>query len=113
MAGEVVNHISFGSGIITFQDDKHIKVIFNKDEIKERTFVYPEAFIKYLEYKDKALQKQVNEILHTIKQKQDEVTTLFEKEKAELLVVKIERVQALQESAKKPPVKSRKRIIKK
>jgi hypothetical protein len=41
MTGNTVNHIRFGHGFITAAAGQHIKVLFDKPDIGEKTFLYP------------------------------------------------------------------------
>lgn len=54
-----VKHILFGSGRVVSQDDKHIRVTFENAAIGEKSFVYPDAFAKFLTYEDEKDQTDV------------------------------------------------------
>jgi len=52
---KMVIHQTWGEGIITNMDDKYITVFFASQQA-EKKFAYPDAFEKYLVYKDEVMQ---------------------------------------------------------
>ena len=63
----VVNHIVWGQGKIQSLNERYIKVLFDNPEVGEKTFVYPDAFSKYIRYEDKEYQEQVENKLQQIR----------------------------------------------
>lgn len=59
MENTVVHHISLGRGVVTAQDGKTIRVRFEGEAAGEKSFVYPDAFAKYLRYDDGTMQDSV------------------------------------------------------
>ena len=59
MENTVVHHISLGRGVVTAQDGKTIRVRFEEEAAGEKSFVYPDAFAKYLRYDDGTMQDSV------------------------------------------------------
>lgn len=68
IANEKVNHIKFGSGVITEVGEHKILVQF-QDNVGVKAFLYPEAFEKFLEVVNPEVQNSILEKLH-IKQEQ-------------------------------------------
>ncbi len=65
---EQVNHIKFGSGVITEVEGDKILVQF-QDDLGVKAFAYPEAFKMFLEAANEKVQNSILEKLH-IKQEQ-------------------------------------------
>ncbi|MGI6167782.1 MAG: hypothetical protein ACOYIA_06585 [Eubacteriales bacterium] len=81
MANCIVNHIVWGQGKILSVSDRYIKVLFDDPEVGEKTFVYPDAFSKYIRYEDEECQRQVEEKLSQIKKEVEERAALAERER--------------------------------
>jgi ATPase subunit of ABC transporter with duplicated ATPase domains len=77
----VVNHIVWGQGKIQSLNERYIKVLFDNPEVGEKTFVYPDAFSKYIRYEDKEYQEQVENKLQQIRMEAEERAALEEKER--------------------------------
>ncbi len=60
ITGQVVNHKTYGSGIITAVDNSVITVSFEQGDKK---FIYPDAFKDFLILTDRAMQKQLDTLL--------------------------------------------------
>lgn len=100
--GDKVNHISFGKGKIVEEGDGFVKVSFNKKDIGEKSFVFPDAFSKFLTYDDKELQKAVNKKLAAVKRKIAAEKKKLEKKKEEaILSEKIHTAMVLTAAQKK------------
>lgn len=85
-----VIHIIWGVGTVVSVDARYIRVDF-EGEVGCRTFVYPDAFEKYLEYEDAALQSEVAEILQACRleeQKKLEAKIAAKKKAAEIAAQK-------------------------
>ena len=54
---EVVRHTTYGAGKVTERDRNHISVVF-EGMPEKKTFQYPEAFEKFLEFEDEKLQQE-------------------------------------------------------
>ena len=81
MANCIVNHIVWGQGKILSVSERYVKVLFDDPEVGEKTFVYPDAFSRYIRYEDEECQKQVEEKLSQIKKDTEERAALAEKER--------------------------------
>lgn len=68
---EIVEHIKFGSGVITELNGPKILVKF-QDDIGTKMFLYPEAFESFLKAVNLKVENYVLEELH-IKQKQEQI----------------------------------------
>jgi len=68
---EQVNHIKFGSGVITEVEGDKILVQF-QDDLGVKAFAYPEAFKMFLEAANEEVQNSILEKLY-IKQEQSKV----------------------------------------
>lgn len=56
---ERVEHIIWGGGYIEHRDERYVRIVFDDGDIGTRTFVWPDAFGKYLRYTDAAVQSEV------------------------------------------------------
>ncbi len=70
MSLQTVHHSNFGTGTITTLDGKYLTVDFGA-EVGEKTFVYPDAFAKFLTYNDEDEQRKVSEL---VREKQERLT---------------------------------------
>ena len=113
MTGCIINHITFGVGTVTSQDDKYIKVFFDCEGIGEKTFVYPDSFSRYIKYDDKAMQSRITEKLRIIKEKNDEEEARIAKEQSEAAAAENERIKALAPKKKTPAAKKKTPVAKK
>ncbi|MGM9972791.1 MAG: hypothetical protein ACI33K_01945 [Clostridiaceae bacterium] len=59
MIGKTVWHKAFGRGEICEMDSSYIQISFEKEEVDNKKFAYPEAFRSFLKFEDSELQKQV------------------------------------------------------
>ncbi|NLG04211.1 MAG: hypothetical protein GX567_10335 [Clostridia bacterium] len=57
---EIVKHNKFGKGTVVRKANGHIIVNFSSCQL-EKSFLYPDAFKKYLEYEDPEKQQKVLE----------------------------------------------------
>lgn len=74
LVNEKVKHIIFGVGIITEVKDNKISVKF-EEKIGNKTFLYPDAFEKFLEAADLEVENSILDELHK-KQEQLEMERL-------------------------------------
>lgn len=104
LLNEKVDHIMFGRGVTTKIKDKKIYIQF-QDSIGTKSFLYPEAFGKFL----KAVNPTVeNYILEEVHRKQEQIE-LEHKEKERKAAEIEEELEKLVLKKKKSVVKSRKR----
>ena len=76
---EQVNHIKFGSGVITGVEEYKILVQF-QDNLEIKAFLYPEAFENFLEAVNSEVQNSILEKLHI---KQDQLREQLELKREE------------------------------
>lgn len=104
---EKVEHIVFGSGVITEVNDHMIRVQF-QDEVETKAFLYPEAFKNFLKASNPTVESVVLEELR-IKEEQIELKI---KEKEREVAELIEKKAKYQVANKKSAVKTSKKKIK-
>lgn len=75
LIGQTVRHEVFGKGTVLDRDQQTLTVHFSQGN---RSFLYPEAFSKYLVAQNADLQQRILEMLHTQQQEQEK------KEQAEM-----------------------------
>lgn len=83
LVNEKVEHKSYGLGVISEENGNKISIQF-QGEVGNKTFVYPDAFEKFLKLVDPKLESLVQEELQT---KQEQIKLEFlekEREAAEL-----------------------------
>lgn len=69
-----VSHIIWGEGYIEYRDARYVRVVFDNGEIGTRTFVWPDAFGRFLRYEDAALQTSAEALLRESEQRRaDEI----------------------------------------
>lgn len=107
-----INHVTWGAGTVVYEDGKYIRIIFDNAEIGEKTFVYPDAFDKYLTYADHSLQVEVEEKLCSIKKISDARAAEAEKVRKEAAAVALEKEKSTLAKRKKALAYSRKRAEK-
>lgn len=56
---ERVEHIIWGGGYVEHRDERYVRIVFDDGDIGTRTFVWPDAFGKYLRYADAEAQSEV------------------------------------------------------
>lgn len=61
LVDQIVTHKSFGRGAVAEQNGKYLKIRFENGA--EKTFVYPDAFEKFLTVENEALSAQIAEDL--------------------------------------------------
>jgi len=74
LINEKVEHVSYGLGIVIKEEDNKISVQFN-ESIGDKTFLYPEAFEKFLKAAKPEVESTILEELHA-KQKKLELERL-------------------------------------
>jgi hypothetical protein len=102
LVNEKVEHINFGLGVITDENDHKIWVQFQED-IGEKIFQYPEAFEKFLKAANSAVENNVLEELH---RKQEQIE-LERKEKERAAAELKEKIENLVPAKKKAASKTR------
>ncbi len=112
MSDCIVNHIVWGRGVIQSSNEKYIKVLFDDPEVGEKTFVYPDAFSKYLAYEDKKCQTEIESRIKKIQKQAEEEVARYEKERLEAINARREHEKNLIAMRKKAMAYSRKRAEK-
>ena len=67
MENRSVCHVTYGRGQITEQNEKILRVRFEGGDVGEKSFVYPDAFERYLRYEDSALQQDMDAYLERMR----------------------------------------------
>ena len=57
LIGKSVKHVTYGSGKIAAINDKYIKIIFDRGELKR--FQFPQVFVSYLKIEDASLMSEI------------------------------------------------------
>ncbi len=112
MSNCVVNHIVWGRGIIQSRSEKYIRVLFDNPAVGEKTFVYPDAFSKYITYEDKECQDRVDGELKQISKYAEEQAAIAEKERLAAAAALREKEKSMVTLRKKAIAYSRKRAEK-
>lgn len=112
MSNCVVNHIVWGRGIIQSRSEKYIKVLFDNPAVGEKTFVYPDAFSKYITYEDKECQATVEGELKQLSKYAEEQAAIAEKERLAAAAALREKEKSMVTLRKKAIAYSRKRAEK-
>ena len=81
LIGKAVLHKAYGKGNIIYQDDKHVKVEFDKPDIGEKMFSSPMCFEKFLKILDESAEIQISEAI-----KEKEVQKVEEEKEREIRV---------------------------
>ena len=68
-----VSHIIWGEGYIEYRDARYVRVVFDNSEIGTRTFVWPDAFGRFLRYEDAALQTSAEVLRESEQRRADEI----------------------------------------
>ena len=68
-----VSHIIWGEGYIEYRDARYVRVVFDNSEIGTRTFVWPDAFGRFLRYEDAALQTSAEALRESEQRRADEI----------------------------------------
>ena len=61
-----VQHSTYGRGQIILQSEKTLRIRFEREGVGEKSFVYPDAFVRYLRYEDSGLQREMEAHLEAI-----------------------------------------------
>jgi len=104
LLNQSVEHITFGSGIITEVDANRISVQF-QDDIGTKLFKYPEAFQKFLKAANPKVKDDIQEDLH----KKLEQMELERKEKERKAAELEEKLKQLEPKKKKSASKKTKK----
>lgn len=108
----VVKHIVWGRGTIQSRSEKYIKVLFDNAEVGEKTFVYPDAFSKYITYEDKDCQTEVEGELKKLSKYVEEQAAKAEKDRQAAASALREKEKNMLSMRKKAMAYSRKRAEK-
>lgn len=112
-----VKHILFGNGRVISQDDKHIRVAFENEAVGEKSFVYPDAFAKFLSCEDEEEQSKLVSLINerkladgeVAKQLREERMAKYEEERKRAAELeKLTKKRARSSSKKSPSAKSKK-----
>ena len=76
----MVVHKSFGEGTVVEQRGKYMRIRFG--DAAEKTFVYPDAFEKYLSVADEALLRQILEDLCAVREERQKIADRKQEENA-------------------------------
>ncbi|MBY9081341.1 hypothetical protein KIH86_19900 [Paenibacillus sp. HN-1] len=102
LTGQEVTHIVYGTGRIVKQEEGRIEVLFTSSS-ENKTFVYPDAFERYLSMNDPFSQQRVLTDIEQVKQEREERQRLEQQRAQE------EAEKKKNESARKAPSKRRKK----
>lgn len=106
LENESVEHVTFGSGVITEAKDHKIRVQF-KDEVGTKLFLYPEAFERFLKAVNPTVENNALEDLH---RKQEQIKLEEERKRKEREAIELEEEKArLELPKKKTATKSKKK----
>jgi hypothetical protein len=75
LVNEKVEHISYGIGVVTEEEGNKILVQF-KEDIGSKTFLYPDAFERFLKVVNPNVESSVLEELHAKLQQKQELERL-------------------------------------
>lgn len=112
MSNCVVKHIVWGRGTITTRNEKYIKILFDDPVIGEKTFIYPDAFSKYITYEDKECQTEVEGELNLLSKCAEEQAVKAEKDRLAAVAAVREKERNMITMRKKAMAYSRKRAAK-
>jgi len=112
MSNCVVKHIVWGRGVINARSEKYIKVLFDDPAVGEKTFVYPDAFSKYITYEDKECQTEVEGELKLLIKYAEEQALKAEKDRLAVIAAVREKERNMVTMRKKAMAYSRKRAEK-
>jgi hypothetical protein len=79
LLNEEVTHIKFGNGVILSTENRIIRIQFH-DLNQQKTFIYPDAFERFLKFQNPALDKKVKQEL---KIKNAQIALEMEKDRIE------------------------------
>lgn len=68
LEGKAIQHVKFGKGIVKEQKEQYITIIFSNGEKK---FIFPEAFLEFLQLKDQTSQGKIDQMLEGIKSEEN------------------------------------------
>lgn len=107
LGNEKVVHIKFGSGTIIEENDKHIRVQFDSAD-GDKLFIYPDAFEKYLQFNNKAMQTEAEKQIETIKKEHEEnrkeKLRLYEEEQKRLRLEKVKSTKKASSTTRKKKI---------
>lgn len=95
MQNAAVVHRLFGRGIVKETEGRTISVLFEKDGIGEKKFLYPDAFRQFLRFEEEEFTSLLESELETIRLQQE----VHEREKAEARAAYLDRMKQQQRDA--------------
>lgn len=107
MAGSAVTHVTYGKGSVVSRGGRYVAVRF--DTVGEKTFVYPDAFGKYLTFDGEAEQSAVSAELDAQRAEQEKEASRLEterKQKAEQELRRLREAASVKRRVSKSKVKS-------
>ena len=108
IVNEKVEHIEFGSGVITEVRDNKIWVQF-QDKIGTKIFLYPEAFEKFLKAINPAVE---NNVMEEWSRKQEQIELELERKENERKAAVLKEIKTeLELVKKKSPARPRKKKL--
>ena len=101
-----VIHSRYGAGTVISRSEKVIRIRFAADGT-ERSFVYPDAFMKFLRYADPSRQEEVDAVLDERRRRAEEEAEMAAQRRSESL--EAARLERLRLAAEKKRAVSRSR----
>ena len=115
MIGKTVWHKTFGRGEIYGMDSNYIQVSFEKEEVDNKKFAYPDAFRSFLKFEDSKLQEQAESTLGEVDRIEIEKKLLegqeSERKQAEEVELKAQAVKEKRASAAKKRKDAKKKEV--
>jgi len=112
MANCNVTHIIWGHGKIVFRDERYVRVLFDDASVGEKTFVYPDAFSKYIKYTDPQCQSQIENEIKAAAEEEAKNQERLRRERAAAAAAALEKEKMILSKRKKAIAYSRKRAEK-
>lgn len=101
MENAVVIHKSYGRGIVTVQQEKTIRVQFDREGVGEKSFLYPDAFRVFLQYEEEMLNSRVKGELNALRREEEEQAAQRAAERAAYLEAEKQRQKEIAASKRK------------
>ncbi|OWA37538.1 hypothetical protein B9G55_05655 [Saccharibacillus sp. O16] len=102
LIGQEVEHVTYGQGQIVQNENERIEVEFS-GETENKTFMYPDAFEKFLSMTDTLSQEKVSQEIEQLKEARQANTERIEREYQEGRAA-----EAAAKKTRKSPAKSKK-----
>ena len=113
MSLQTVHHLTFGTGTVTALDGKYLTVDFG-GALGEKTFIFPDAFAKFLRYDNEEKQAEVCELFRKKQEKIEMDNAIKEaarRKAAELAAEEHRKMFGKPKSVKKVTAPKRKKTI--